>query len=114
MYLSRIRREIIITYYYENKKGAEIAKALGISPSTVRWHMKETKTILKERMEMTKTNEIYNPQQLSISINGQGNCKGMNGLTSDLIMKNICIICREKPLSIEEIARMICFLYERQ
>lgn len=113
MYLSRTRRDITIMYYYENKSGDEIAKILGIPSSTVRWHMSETKTILKERIEMTDTNMIYKPVRLNVGINGQGDCRDMNGLTSDLIMQNICVICRENPLSIEEIARTlgICTFY---
>lgn len=107
MYLSRTRRDITIMYYYENKSGDEIAKILGIPSSTVRWHMSETKTILKERIEMTDTNMIYKPVRLNVGINGQGDCRDMNGLTSDLIMQNICVICRENPLSIEEIARTL-------
>lgn len=107
MYLSRTRRDITIMYYYENKSGDVIAKILGIPSSTVRWHMSEAKTILKERIEMTDTNMIYKPVRLNVGINGQGDCRYMNGLPSDLIMQNICVICRENPLSIEEIARTL-------
>ena len=56
---------------------------------------------------MTDTNMIYKPVRLNVGINGQGDCRDMNGLTSDLIMQNICVICRENPLSIEEIARTL-------
>ncbi len=107
MYLGRTRREIMHLYYFENKNSYEIAKLLGIPDSTVRWHMQEAKTDLKERMEMTANNTIYKPVQLNVGIDGQGDCIEMNGLTSDLIMQNICVICREKPLSIEEIARTL-------
>lgn len=107
MYLSRIRREITIMYYYENKTGDEISRILDIPASTVRWHMKNTKVILKERLEMTEQNSIYKPVRLNVGIDGQGDCKIMNGLATDLIMQNICVICRDKPLSIEEIARTL-------
>ena len=107
MYLSRTRRDITIMYYYENKSGDEIAKILGIPSATVRWHMSETKTILKERIEMTDTNMIYKPVKLTVGHNGWVQNYDMNGLASDLIMQNICVICREKPLSIEEIARTL-------
>ena len=107
MYLSRIRREITIMHYYENKTGDEISLVLKIPASTVRWHMKNTKVILKERLEMTEQNSIYKPVRLNVGIDGQGDCKVMNGLATDLIMQNICVICREKPLLIEEIARTL-------
>lgn len=107
MYLSRIRREITIMYYYENKTGDEISRILKIPASTVRWHMKNTKVILKERLEMTEQNSIYKPVRLNVGIDGQGDCKVMNGLATDLIMQNICVICRDNPLSIEDIARTL-------
>ncbi len=107
MYLNRIRREITVMYYYENKSGDEISKALGIPASTVRWHMRETKEILKERIEMKENNSIYQPVRLIVGHNGWVTDYDMNGLASDLIMQNICIICREKPLTIEEIARTL-------
>lgn len=107
MYLSRTRRDITIMYYYENKSGDEIAKILGIPSSTVRWHMSETKTILRERIEMTDTNMIYKPVKLTVGHNGWVQKYDMNGLASDLIMQNICVICRDKPLSTEEIARTL-------
>lgn len=56
---------------------------------------------------MPDTSMIYKPVRLNVGINGQGDCHDMNGLTSDLIMQNICVICREKPLSMEEIARTL-------
>lgn len=107
MYLSRIRREITIMHYYENKTGDEISLVLKIPASTVRWHMKNTKVILKERLEMTEQDSIYQPVRLNVGIDGQGDCEVMNGLATDLIMQNICVICREKPLLIEEIARTL-------
>ncbi len=107
MCLSRIRREITIMYYYENKSGDEISRILNIPASTVRWHMRNTKVILKERLSMTEHNGIYKPVRLNVGIDGQGDCKVMNGLANDLIMQNICVICRDKPLTIEEIARTL-------
>lgn len=56
---------------------------------------------------MTEQNSIYKPVRLNVGIDGQGDCKVMNGLATDLIMQNICVICREKPLLIEEIARTL-------
>lgn len=56
---------------------------------------------------MFDTNGIYKPVRLNVGICGQGDCHNMNGLTSDLIMQNICVICRENPLNLEEIARTL-------
>ena len=56
---------------------------------------------------MTEQNSIYKPVRLNVGIDGQGDCKVMNGLANDLIMQNICVICRDKPFTIEEIARTL-------
>ena len=104
MYLSKTRRDIMILYYYEGKSGDEISKLLGIPASTVRWHMGETKMLLKERLSMDCKNEIYKPVKLWVGHSGSVQNYDMNGLCSDVIMQNICWICRNKPLSVEEIA----------
>ncbi|MDD4496018.1 MAG: RNA polymerase sigma factor [Eubacteriales bacterium] len=107
MYLGKIRREIITMFYYENKSGEEISATLGIPASTIRWHIGESKKILKERMETMDTNSIYKPVKLIVGHSGWVQSYDMNGLASDVIMQNICWICREQPLSVEEIARTL-------
>ena len=107
MYLSKTRRDIMVMFYYDNKTGDEISRILNIPASTIRWHMRETKTILKERIEMNKTTEIYEPIRLNVGHSGYCPDYDMYGLASDVIMQNICWVCREKALSIEEIARTI-------
>ncbi len=42
-YLSKLQRKIVIAYYFENRKQADIAKALDIPLGTVKWHLFEAK-----------------------------------------------------------------------
>ncbi len=107
MYLGRIRREITVMYYYENRSGEEIAEKLGIPASTVRWHMAKIKETLRERMEMTNTNEIYTPVKLVVGHSGWVKDYDMYGLSKDVLMQNICWVCREHALTMEEIARTL-------
>ena len=102
MYLSKMRRDITVMYYYENKSGAEIAEILGIPAATVRWHMGETKKLLKERIDMTDT--IYTPKKLQIFFSGNANDMSLAGLRNDLLTQNICIVCGKKALTVEEMA----------
>ena len=62
-YLSRLQRKIVIAYYFENRKQADIAKDLGIPLGTVKWHLFEAKKELKRGMDtMRKTSELkFNP-----------------------------------------------------
>lgn len=105
-YLSETRRKILIAYYYENKKGGEIAAELSIPAATVRWHLQQTKSSLKERMEMTE-NMIYEPRKLNIGHYGYVNSPVFDELRNDILTQNICWIAREKPLTVEEIARTL-------
>ncbi len=102
MYLSKMRRDITVMYYYENKSGNEISELLGIPAATVRWHMSETKKLLKERIDMTDS--IYTPKKLEIYFSGNANDFSLRGLRDDLLVHNICIVCAKKALTIEEIA----------
>lgn len=107
MYLSKIKRDVVIMFYYEGKNGNEIAQQLNISASTVRWYLGESKKLLKERIEMNET--IYTPKRLSVLF--CGNCVDMSALhllRSDLLVQNICIACEKKPLTLEEIAQQLC------
>ncbi|MBR4962105.1 MAG: RNA polymerase sigma factor, partial [Clostridia bacterium] len=62
-YLSGTQRRIVIAYYYENRKQADIAAELGIPVGTVKWHLFEAKKELKRGMEtMRETSELkFNP-----------------------------------------------------
>ena len=42
-YLSKLQRRIVIAYYFENRKQANIAEELGIPLGTVKWHLFEAK-----------------------------------------------------------------------
>ncbi|MBQ4510275.1 MAG: RNA polymerase sigma factor, partial [Clostridia bacterium] len=60
MYLSKMKREVTIMFYYENKTSKEISDLLNIPDSSVRWYLGESKKTLKERIEMTEQG-IYKP-----------------------------------------------------
>lgn len=105
LYLSGIRREIIILHYYDRLNAAEIGARLGLAPSTVRWHLSKIRGDLKERITMT--DEIYRPKKLSVGHHGWWKSRVYAALESDLLMQNIVYICREKPLSAEEISRTL-------
>ncbi len=103
--LSETRRNILILYYYDRLDSAKIGEKLGLSPSTVRGHLSKIRRDLKERITMT--DEIYRPTKLQIGHHGYWNSEVYRSLESDILMQNICYICREKPLSVEEISRTL-------
>lgn len=106
MFLSRTRREILIKFYYDNLSGDEIARSMNIPSSTVRWYLKQTRSELKERIDMT-TDSIYKPITLSVGHSGWDKSFNMHGLSTDVLMQNICWVCYGEAKTIEEIARTI-------
>jgi RNA polymerase sigma factor, sigma-70 family len=105
MYLGKTKRDVTNLFYFENKSGDDISAILGIPASTVRWHLGESKKILKERIDMT--DNIYIPRKLEVYFSGVSGDVGLKGLRGDLLVHNICIMCHGKALTIEEISSSI-------
>ncbi|MBR0538418.1 MAG: sigma-70 family RNA polymerase sigma factor, partial [Clostridia bacterium] len=80
-YLSKLQREIVIAYYFENKRQNQIAEEMGIPTGTVKWHLFETKKELKRSMENINTHSqfIFHPIRFSeIGTNGRVGENGPN------------------------------------
>ena len=72
-YLSKVQREIVIAYYFKNKKQNQIAKEMDIPVGTVKWHLFEAKKELKRGMDIMRENSElkFNPVKFSeIGTNG--------------------------------------------
>lgn len=109
MYLSRLKREITILFYYDNKTGEEISSIFSIPASTVRWHLSQAKIALKERIVMTQSNgTFYRPIKLCNGRRGWGRtAPDPCWLDSDVLIQNICWVCHGKALTIEEMAQTL-------
>ena len=106
-YLTKIRREILIAHYYDEKTSNEIAEKFSLSPSTIRWHLGETRKELKERLTMEEK-AIYKPEKLKIHYTGNITIDSLlMQMKKDVLLQNICIVCNEKEMTIQEIARKL-------
>lgn len=106
-YLSRLQRKIVIAYYFENRKQADIARELGIPVGTVKWHLFEAKKELKRGMDMTRhpSDLKFNPIKFnSIGINGSVGSKTTDGFFRSVMNQNICYAVRNRAKTISEIA----------
>ena len=106
-YLSKLQRRIVIAYYFENRKQADIAKELDIPLGTVKWHLFEAKKELKRGMEtMRKTSELkFNPIKFSsFGINGSIGTKSCEEFFRSVLSQNICYCVRNEAKTINEIA----------
>ncbi len=106
-YLSKLQRRIVIAYYFENRRQADIASELGVPLGTVKWHLFESKKELKRGMDtMRKASELkFNPIKFhSYGINGSNGTKSPDEFFRSTLSQNICYCVRNKAKTINEIA----------
>ncbi len=106
-YLSKLQRRIVIAYYFDNRKQADIAKDLGIPLGTVKWHLFEAKKELKRGMDtMRKASELkFNPIKFhSYGINGSVGKKSPDEFFRSTLAQNICYCVRNTAKTINEIS----------
>lgn len=106
-YLSKLQRRIVIAYYFENRRQADIAEELGIPLGTVKWHLFEAKKELKRGMDtMRNTSELkFNPIQFkSYGISGASGTKSLEEFFRATLPQNICYSVRRDYKTINEIA----------
>jgi len=106
-YLSALQRKIVIAYYFENRRQADIASELGIPLGTVKWHLFEAKKELKERLGvMRQTSELtFNPIKFhSYGINGSVGNKKIDEFFRSALSQNICYCVRNEAKTVNEIA----------
>lgn len=106
-YLSKLQRRIVIEYYFENRKQADIARELDIPLGTVKWHLFEAKKELKRGMDtMRKTSELkFNPIRFhSYGINGSVGTKSPDEFFRSTLSQNICYCVRHTAKTVNEIA----------
>lgn len=103
--LSHQYREAAILYYVRGMKTAEIARALSISQSMVKYLLFKARIILKEGMEMERNYgmQSYQPRHLSLRYWGNGPNHYYNAADS-LIRQNILFACYYEALTPEQIA----------
>lgn len=107
-YLSKLQRRIVVAYYFENRKQADIAEELGIPLGTVKWHLFEAKKELKRGVTMTRNyGELkFNPIRLTrICCNGSTGTKGSNdNFFRSALSQNTAYTVRSSYQSVNEIA----------
>ncbi len=106
-YLSKLQRKIVIAYYFENRKQADIANELDIPLGTVKWHLFEAKKELKKGMDiMRKTSELkFNPIKFhTYGIDGSIGSKSVDEFFRSALAQNICYCVRNEAKTVSEIA----------
>ena len=106
-YLSGLQRRIVIAYYFEHRRQADIARELGIPLGTVKWHLFEAKKELKRGMDtMRKPSELkFNPIKFhSYGVNGSVGKKSPDEFFRSALSQNICYCVHNTAKTINDIA----------
>ncbi len=107
-YLSAQRRKIVIAYFYQHKKIAEIANEFNMSEGTVKWHLFECKKELKKGMENIRNIGNLGLSPIKFGRMGHNGYPGAKGDTSFFLAKsiaqNVAYACYHEPRTINEIA----------
>ena len=107
-FLTKIRRQIIFQFYYENKTISQISNELEIPEGTVKWHLNRSKIELKEGLKMErKIGKLGLNPITALSYGHSGNPGSNNGPESYLGNKlnlNIVYSVYFSPKTKEEIA----------
>jgi len=108
-WLSRRHREIVLLHYYHNKKIAEIAKMLELPEGTVKWHLSDAKSQLKEGMKQVRIKGNLGIEPIKLTGFGHMGTPGELGDTADFLSsklrQNIAFAAYYEPKTMEEIAK---------
>ena len=110
-------RKVVIQYYFNDCKVSEISKSLGISESMVKFLLFKSRKILKEGMNMEKTNGnlSFDPRHLILATSNKGGasteeCYSIMDIVNyndNLIAQNILFACYNDRCTAEEISLQI-------
>jgi len=110
--LNRLQREAMILYYLEQLPQKEIARRLGVSEATLRWHLFDVRKKLREEASIMHEHEpvdfVYRPHTLNMGLNGipVPNC-AVSKVRGNLLMQNICCACYDRGRTAQELAGML-------
>lgn len=107
-FLTKVRREIVYSYYYENKSIAAISSAMKLPVGTVKWHLNKARNDLKEGFVMERKIGKLGLKPIKATDFGHSGNPGANGgpefYLGDSLNLNIVYSVYRNPKTTEEIA----------
>ena len=101
-------RNIVVTYYIENKNVRDIAETLSLSVNTAKSRLLRARQILKEGMDMAREfgKRSYDPEQIVYSniCTAPGELGQPWTLMEPKLNQNIFLACYDNPMTAEELA----------
>lgn len=106
-FLSKIYRDVMVMYYIDGLKTAEIAKKLSISETAVKQRLFSARNQIKEEAETMQAGATLKP--INIAFIGTGNPVGNDprGKAERVLSKNLVYLCRNQALTAKEISEKL-------
>ena len=105
-FLGRDYREVVVTYYIEDRSVGDIARALGQPEGTVKSRLFRSRNLLKEGMKMAREfgPKSYKPEEVRFVSSG-GQASGLPfSAVQRMLPKNILLEASNNPSTIEELS----------
>jgi RNA polymerase sigma factor (sigma-70 family) len=105
--MSRAYRQILVAYYIDRERIADIATSLGVPEGTVKRKLYESRALLREGMEMARTygQRSYAPEQIGFTMSGNNfQASSPWPLIKRLAPKNILLEAYNNPSTIEDLS----------
>lgn len=110
-FLSERQRLVICLHYYDGLSVKDISSRLNISPGTVKWHLSDARTKLKEGIIMETNQNTLDLNPIKFLSMGHYGTAGKAGDTAEMfntrLKQNIAWACYFEPKTVEEIARAV-------
>ena len=107
-FLTQTRRQIVYSFYYENKSISSITKEMGIPEGTVKWHLNKARNDLKEGFIMERKIGKLGIKPIEAKAFGHGGNPGSDGATEHYLGNklnlNIVYSVYHEPKTMVEIA----------
>ena len=106
-FISAEYRNVVVAYYIENRKIADIAASLNLPVGTVKAKLFRSRNILKEGMNMAREfgSLSYKPENIGFVMSGMSGKQGEPwSLISRKLYKNILIAAYRTPSTADELA----------
>lgn len=107
-FLSKIYRDVMVMYYLEERKTAEIARCLGITENTVKQRLFSARNTIKKGVGKMNT-KLLSVKPIQMICHGDGDpvkSYPFKNVTRSF-SQNLVYLCREKERSAKEIAEIL-------
>ena len=106
-FLSKIYRDVMVMYYIDGLKTAEIAKKLSISETVVKQRLFSARNQIKEEADTMQAGATLKP--IDIAFIGTGNPVGNDprGKAERVLSKNLVYLCRNQAFTAKEISEKL-------